>query len=458
MLDRYYHGESRRISPEAPVPVVHVEAVEERAGAGANVALNIVALGAKTHLAGIVGKDEAAKTLLDLLKSHKINCTGVQSIKDHCTTVKLRVLSQNQQLLRLDFEDDSKHVTPCISVASLESHIKASDVVVISDYGKGGLPDIKKLIDAASSYGVPVVIDPKGVDFEIYSGATLLTPNLYEFELAIGAPINTEKDIEEHGLRMLKSLKLDALLITRGKDGMTLIQLDHKPYHIAAEMLEVYDVTGAGDTVVATLSVALGAGLEVMDATRLANTTAGIAVGRMGTTVVNVAELEDRLNNQTDVTCGIMDHSDLMRTVKTLRRMRKKIVFTNGCYDILHSGHVSTVEHAAKLGDYLIVAINSDDSVQRLKGSGRPINSLEERMKVVSALQAVDCVVSFDKDTPRELLELIKPDILAKGGDYKKDQVVCFELVEGYGGEVVVLDEVPNISTTAILKQGRQAR
>lgn len=455
MLDRYWHGDSQRISPEAPVPVVRVEELEERAGAAANVALNIAGLNAKVRLVGVTGKDEAAKTLLAILKAGGVQCDGVMQLADYSTVIKLRVLSRNQQLLRLDFENTADKVPTDFPAEKIASYMADSDVVVISDYKKGGIPKIAELIALARRAKVPVLIDPKGTNFDIYKGATLLTPNFQEFQDAVAQPIDSEEALVQHGSALIKRLALEALLITRGAAGMTLLQRGQDPLHLPAEVLEVYDVTGAGDTVIATMGAALGARLSMVEATRMANMAAGIAVGRMGTAMVSVAEMERCARNRGGSARGIMSRTQLVAAVERARKAGKRIVLSNGCFDILHLGHVYTLEQAAGLGDYLVVGVNSDASVRRLKGEGRPVNALRDRMGVLAALKSVDWVVSFDEDTPHQLLRAVKPEVLVKGGDYRKDEVVCADLVEGYGGEVRVFDKIKGVSTTDIIGKAR---
>lgn len=455
MLDRYWHGDSQRISPEAPVPVVRVEELEERAGAAANVALNIAGLNAKVRLVGVTGKDEAAKTLLAILKAGGVQCDGVMQLAGCSTVIKLRVLSRNQQLLRLDFENTDHKVPMDFSAEKIASYMADSNVVVISDYKKGGIPKITELIAMARHAKIPVLIDPKGTNFDTYKGATLLTPNFQEFQDAVAQPIDSEEALVQHGSALIKRLALEALLITRGARGMTLLQRGQDPLHLPAEVLEVYDVTGAGDTVIATMGAALGARLSMVEATRMANMAAGIAVGRMGTAMVSVADMERCARNRGGSALGVMSRTQLVAAVERARKAGKRIVLSNGCFDILHLGHVYTLEQAAGLGDYLVVGVNSDASVRRLKGEGRPVNALRDRMGVLAALKSVDWVVSFDEDTPHELLRAVKPEVLVKGGDYRKDEVVCADLVEGYGGEVRVFDKVKGVSTTDIIGKAR---
>jgi len=363
------------------VPVVHVGQTEERAGGAANVALNIVALGAQTRLLGVTGDDEPADSLETLLAAAGIDCR-FQKIAATPTVTKLRVISRHQQLIRLDFEDGFKAIDGPALMESYRQGLEHSDVVVLSDYGKGTLADIESLISLARAAGKPVLIDPKALDFRRYKGATLITPNMAEFELVAGVCAN-EQELVEKGVRLLKQHDLEALLVTRGEHGMTLLRQGAPEFHLPTQAREVFDVTGAGDTVISVLAAALAAGEELPAATALANLAAGIVVGKLGTAGF-----------------GEMNAEQLQIAVADARSHGERIVMTNGCFDILHAGHVAYLAEARRLGDRLIVAVNSDDSVKRLKGAGRPINPLDRRMTVLAALESVDWVVPFSADTP----------------------------------------------------------
>ncbi len=451
MLDRYWYGPTSRISPEAPVPVVKVAGVEDRIGGAGNVALNVAALGAGASIVGIVGMDEAAKALKTRLDSAGI-FSDFHVSDDKPTITKLRVISRQQQLLRLDFEEPFD----AADAEKLTNRVKALlpnvGVLILSDYAKGALQNPQPLIQAARAAAVPVLIDPKGTDFERYRGATLMTPNLSEFEAVVGK-CETEQSLIEKGMALLKELDMDALLVTRSEQGMTLIRPDMPELHLPAKAQEVFDVTGAGDTVISVLGAALAAKSPMPEAVAMANIAAGIVVAKLGTATVSMPELRRAVQQEQGSGRGMVNREQLVIDVADARAHGEKIVFTNGCFDILHAGHVGYLEQARKLGDRLIVAINSDASVKRLKGEGRPINPVDRRMAVLAGLEAVDWVVSYDEDTPEPLLELIKPDILVKGGDYTKEQVVGWEIVEGYGGEVAALDFLDDCSTTAIVNQ-----
>ena len=453
MLDRYWHGATSRISPEAPVPVVRVEQHEDRPGGAANVALNLAALGAPAFLVGVTGEDEAAASLADSLGAVGVT-TRFQRIAGQPTIVKLRVMSRHQQLLRVDFEEPFRTDAEALA-RETEALLDQVRVLVLSDYGKGALKNHQALIQAARKRNIPVLADPKGKDFSIYRGASLITPNLSEFEAIVGR-CQDENELVAKGLKLLGDLDLGALLVTRGEHGMTLLRPGHPALHLPARAREVFDVTGAGDTVISTRAGALAAGEDLPQAVALANLAAGIVVGKLGTAAISAPELRRAVQREQGSERGVLGLEQLLLAIEDARAHGEKIVFTNGCFDILHAGHVSYLEQARAQGDRLIVAVNDDASVCRLKGPGRPINSVDRRMAVLAGLGAVDWVVSFSEDTPERLLAQVRPDVLVKGGDYSVDQVVGADIVAGYGGEVRVLGLVPNSSTTAIVEKIRR--
>ncbi|MBB3170015.1 bifunctional D-glycero-beta-D-manno-heptose-7-phosphate kinase/D-glycero-beta-D-manno-heptose 1-phosphate adenylyltransferase HldE [Simiduia aestuariiviva] len=451
MLDRYWHGGTSRISPEAPVPVVNVEQVEDRPGGAGNVALNIAALGAGAALVGIVGQDEAGEALKTRLNAANIH-TDFQIVTDKPTITKLRVVSRHQQLLRMDFETPYAAADSSEFIAKAEKLVPHMGAVILSDYAKGSLHHVQALIAVANRHQVPVLVDPKGADFSRYQGATLLTPNLHEFETVVGR-CDTEQALVDKGLALLDQLQLQALLITRGEHGMTLLRRGMPEMHLPARAREVYDVTGAGDTVISVLAASLAAGEALPQAVGLANLAAGIVVGKLGTATISAPELRRAVKQEQGSERGVLTEEQLLMAIEEARAAGERIVFTNGCFDIIHAGHVGYLEDTRALGDRLIVAINSDESVKRLKGPGRPINPVDRRMAVLAGLEAVDWVTYYDDDTPERLLKLIKPDVLVKGGDYTEDQVVGHEIVKAYGGSVQVLSFFENVSTTAIVKK-----
>ncbi|WP_375056969.1 bifunctional D-glycero-beta-D-manno-heptose-7-phosphate kinase/D-glycero-beta-D-manno-heptose 1-phosphate adenylyltransferase HldE [Zobellella sp. DQSA1] len=450
MLDRYWSGPTGRISPEAPVPVVKVEHNEERPGGAANVALNAAALGAGARLLGLTGDDEAANSLQDKMKGVGVECDFVR-LKSHPTITKLRVMSRNQQLLRLDFEEGFAAEDAASLTDKTHAALAQAGVLVLSDYAKGALAQVQSLIRAANEAGVPVLVDPKGSDFEKYRGATLLTPNMSEFEAVVGK-VKDERELVARGLELVDRFEFKALLVTRSEHGMTLIRPGEDELHLPAQAHEVYDVTGAGDTVIATLASGLAAGLPLDEACALANVAAGIVVGKLGTSTVSAIELANVLYGGLESGMGVVTEQQLKFVVDAARRRGEKVVMTNGCFDILHAGHVSYLNNARKLGERLIVAVNTDASVRALKGEGRPVNAVDRRMAVLAGLGAVDWVVPFAEDTPRRLIAEVLPDVLVKGGDYKPEDIAGFEEVTANGGEVKVLNFEDGCSTTAIIQ------
>jgi len=451
MLDRYWHGATSRISPEAPVPVVKVGNAEDSPGGAGNVALNLAALGAAATLVGLVGLDEAGEELETRLRAAGVLC-DFEKVADKPTITKLRIVSRHQQLIRLDFEEAFDISSAQAVNAKVAALLDGTDVVIVSDYNKGALAAVSALITQARKQGVRVLVDPKGEDFTKYRGATLLTPNLHEFEQVMGA-CKSEEDLVAKGRLLIKELELEALLVTRGEHGMSLIRANEAELHIPARARDVFDVTGAGDTVISVLGAALAAGAGLPEAVALSNIAAGLAVTRVGTVAVSGPELRREVQSDGGSDRGVMTREQLALVVADARAHGEKVAFTNGCFDIIHAGHVGYLQDARKCGDRLIVAINDDESVRRLKGEGRPINPIERRMAVVSGLESVDWVVSFAEDTPENLLTEVKPDCLVKGGDYGIEGVVGAEIVQQYGGEVRVLSFLDNCSTSAIVEK-----
>ncbi|AWI51699.1 bifunctional heptose 7-phosphate kinase/heptose 1-phosphate adenyltransferase [Actinobacillus porcitonsillarum] len=451
MLDRYWFGATNRISPEAPVPVVKVQDIEERAGGAANVAMNIASLNVPVALHGLIGQDDAGNALDKLLNSHNIQNHCV-ALTTHPTITKLRILSRHQQLLRLDFEEGFHNVESRDLLNKLAQNILDYGALILSDYGKGTLESVQEMIQIARKANVPVLIDPKGTDFERYRGATLLTPNMSEFEAVVGH-CKDDDDIVAKGLKMIADFDLTALLVTRSEKGMTLIRPNQAPYHLPTQAKEVYDVTGAGDTVISVLATAIADGRPFEEACYLANAAAGVVVGKLGTSTVSPVELENAIHQRATTGFGIVSEAELKAIVEEAKKRGEKIVMTNGCFDILHPGHVSYLENARKLGDRLIVAVNTDDSVKRLKGEARPINELDARMAVLAGLSSVDWVVAFNEDTPQRLIGEILPNLLVKGGDYKPEDIAGAKEVINNGGEVQVLNFENGCSTTNVIKK-----
>lgn len=459
MLDRYWFGDARRISQEAPVPIVDVDRIEDRPGGAANVALNVTSLGARCTLIGLVGKDDAAATLAATLSAAGVECDFVV-LEEWSTIVKLRILSQKQQLLRSDFESA---LTPAVLesaattvAAKLALHLGDASAVVLQDYDKGSLQNPAPLIEAANAKGIPVIVDPKFKPLGNYAGANLLKPNAAEFEAAVG-PCQDDAELVAKAVTLCADHDLQAVVVTRGGLGLAVVEADGTHQHIPARPVDVYDVTGAGDTVAAALAVTRGLDWNPVHCAQVANFAAGIAVGKTGTATVTGPELARVLAMEERPDKGVLSQAQLGDAVEQARAGGEKIVFTNGCFDILHAGHVAYLEEARDLGDRLVVAVNDDASVTKLKGSGRPVNPLEQRMRVLSGLAAVDWVVAFPEDTPERLLELLRPEVLVKGGDYGADEVVGADLVRGYGGQVKVLGLLDDCSTTAIVGRLRDA-
>ncbi|MDV5171021.1 bifunctional D-glycero-beta-D-manno-heptose-7-phosphate kinase/D-glycero-beta-D-manno-heptose 1-phosphate adenylyltransferase HldE [Photobacterium rosenbergii] len=450
MLDRYWYGPTGRISPEAPVPVVKVDQVEERPGGAANVAMNIAALGGHARLVGLTGIDEPARALSEKLSSLDVRCDFV-TLPDYPTITKLRVMSRGQQMIRLDFEEGFHNVPADVILPRMEQALASSKVVVLSDYAKGALEHVQAMIQLARKSGIAVMVDPKGADFERYRGATLLTPNLSEFE-AVAGKAQSEEDLVAKGLALIERFELEALLVTRSEHGMTLLQKGQEPLHMPTQAKEVYDVTGAGDTVISVLAASLAAGKSLSDSCKLANAAAGVVVGKLGTSTLSTIELTEAIHGSQDSGFGVISEAQLKQAVKAARARGEKVVMTNGCFDILHAGHVAYLNEAAKLGDRLIVAVNSDSSVQTLKGPGRPVNPEDRRMAVLAGLGAVDWVVPFSEETPQRLISEILPTLLVKGGDYKPEEIAGGQEVIAAGGEVRVLNFEDGCSTTEIIE------
>jgi len=459
MLDRYWYGDTGRISPEAPVPVVKVNKLEDKAGGAANVAKNIAHLDGQVSLLGIIGDDEYGRTLKHLLIDEKIESQLVLQ-NDHPTIAKMRIISRHQQVVRLDLEENFTQNHSQLLLDKLKNIINEYDFVVFSDYNKGSLSLIKEMILVAKTAGKTVLVDPKSKDLSQYAGADYITPNLTEYSAA-GGQVGSEEIIADSAREIIKSAKIGAMLLTRSEQGMSLITADEK-YDFAAQVLEVSDVTGAGDTVIATLSVMLAAGMPAKDAVEVANLAAGIVVGKLGAATVSPEELGRKLS-QYLVQTG--EHyqapfDDVLQHIEFARQNGETIVFTNGCFDILHAGHVRYLAQAKAKGDRLVVGLNNDESIARLKGPERPINPLEERAMVISALGSVDWVIPFGKlennDTPAKLIEQVKPDILIKGGDYTVEQIAGADFVLANGGKVEVLEFLNGCSTSNVIKKIQQ--
>ncbi len=436
MLDRYMFGTTSRISPEAPVPVVHIHETDDRPGGAANVAVNLASLGVSTRLLGVVGQDAAADSLQGIMKARGIRCE-FQRVDDRPTVTKTRVQSRGQQLVRLDQENASAMPGGAMTSA-LKKAIAGAGAVVLSDYGKGTLSDVTAMISLCRDADLAVLVDPKGSDFTKYRGASVITPNQAEFESVVGA-CTTDEELVDKAQVMIDELRLDALLITRSEKGMLLVEADASPVFLSTQAREVFDVTGAGDTVIATFAGVLASGEDLASAAALANIAAGLVVRKIGVASVTPGEINASLHQRGQGGRGLVGRSELKGMVAESHERNERVVMTNGCFDVLHAGHVAYLEEAKSIGDRLIVAVNDDDSVRRLKGESRPINMLEDRLLVLAGLAAVDWVVSFADDTPAELIADVLPDVLVKGGDYKPEEIAGAKSVLKNGGEVRIL-------------------
>ncbi|MCK8603497.1 bifunctional D-glycero-beta-D-manno-heptose-7-phosphate kinase/D-glycero-beta-D-manno-heptose 1-phosphate adenylyltransferase HldE [Desulfoferrobacter suflitae] len=456
MLDYYQWCEVTRISPEAPVPVVRVRDKTSVLGGAANVAANLAGLGCKTVLLGARGDDEAGRVL-----AHHLRSAGIEDkllIEPHRpTTTKTRVLAQGQQLIRLDEEEIG--ILSAAAAEELFSRYRAllpgKRAVILSDYGKGVLSGAlcRDMIGHAGARNVAVLVDPKGKDWDRYRHATCITPNESELEAVLGGPGKSEQDLLTGAIKVQKELCLDHLLVTRGAKGMILVRRDGEPAVIAAKPREVFDVSGAGDTVIAVLAAGVAAGLSWSNAARVANAAAGAVVGKVGTHAISMDELQVALRlDEIGSLHKIFNLDDAKMQVDAWRVLGERVVFTNGCFDLLHVGHIKLLQAAAKEGSKLVVGLNSDASVGRLKGVGRPILRQQDRASILAALECVDMVVIFDEDTPLNLIQVLRPEVLVKGADYVRTGVVGHQLVEAWGGQVVLVPLAAGSSTTNIVK------
>lgn len=462
MLDRYLVGDVQRISPEAPVPVVLLKQQNDRAGGAANVAANLAELGVETHIAGCVGQDTEASILLGLINRLGISTDAVIHSETRPTTAKTRVMSSHQQIVRIDQESAeafNQAESTELRVRIDEALKNKPAIVILSDYAKGVLSDTmcKAIIKECNFAGIPVIADPKGLDYSKYQGATALTPNKKETAEACGVSINDNSALLASAKELKKKLGLQFLAVTRGEEGISLLEASEE-HHIAATAKQVFDVSGAGDTVIATLAAGLIHGLTAQQALELANTAAGIVVGKVGTVPINHDELLNELSSKdaTEQADKITDLANLTNKVAAWKAAKQKIVFTNGCFDLLHAGHVTYLEAAKKTGDKLILGLNTDRSVSALKGPTRPVIHENDRARVLAALEAVDAVILFDEDTPLNLIHAIKPDVIVKGDDYTEDQVVGGKEVKSWGGEVKLIPLVQGRSTSKIIEKMAQ--
>ena len=465
MLDRFVGGAVHRISPESPVPVLSMADTKVLAGGAANVARNIAALGGRCTLVGVVGVDAAAEDLIAALGEPAAITQRLLSVADRPTTEKTRFVAQGQHMLRADRE-----VTAPVDVATetallalIEAEMPGHQVLVLSDYAKGVLTDrvVTGAIRLAERTGVPVVVDPKSPDVMRYRGARVITPNLRELRQASGIDPEDDAQTIAAATQLLDNAGIGAVLVTRADKGMTLVDRHLAALHIPARARQVADVVGAGDTVVATLALAIGAGGSLAEAATLANAAAGIVVGKPGTATVSRAELTAEIEaaygrGVVPSSVKVYDRAEAQDAIAGWRRDGLKVGFTNGCFDLLHVGHLSLLEFSRMHCDRLVVGVNADASVRRLKGPERPINTERDRARMLASLAVVDAVVVFDEDTPYELISALQPDVLVKGADYQFSQIVGADLVMDRGGEVLRFELVPDRSTSAIIAKARQ--
>lgn len=455
MLDHYVLGDSQRISPEAPVPVVKINRQEYKLGGAANVARNIRHLDAQVGLLGVIGDDNNGERVAEQLKKEDIDAHLITCKKP--TITKLRVISRKQQVVRLDFETPFEQNDTLTLQEKLEALLPHYDLVVFSDYNKGTLAQIPHLITCAKKLGKKVLVDPKKLDFNLYRGADLITPNLGEFILA-GGQTADEQSITTSARILLEHCNITSMLLTRSEQGMSVITPTQK-IDFPAKVREVSDVTGAGDTVIATMAVMLALSQSNEAAAKVANLAAGIVVTKLGAEVVTPEELAGAVNEQLLEGKHYQCPEDqVLRHIELARRAGEKIVFTNGCFDILHAGHISYLEKAKSLGQRLIIGLNNDASISRLKGPSRPINTLAHRATLLTALKAVDWVIPFSEDTPLNLINAIKPDVLVKGGDYTIETIVGSNEVLAGGGNVKIIEFVDGCSTTKTIEKIRNSK
>lgn len=464
MLDYYITGDVRRISPEAPVPVTHVRKTWSVPGGAANVARNLVRLGVDVTLLGMAGKDSSASELRQSLIQEGISDDTLLYSPGRRTTRKTRIMAQGQQLLRLDEEEFAppQATERAILLERFQACLPGCDAVILSDYDKGLLASVpgadslcKPIIEAATQLGIPVLVDPKGNDWNRYTHAQCVTPNSSEFLAQLkleDKQIVEREQCEALAYELCSKYSFEHLLVTRGAKGMALFTEKSAPCYLRSVAREVADVSGAGDTVIATLAACIGKGLSWEDSAHIANVAAGIAVGKVGTAPVLLTELAMALKEQME-NPKLFLWPALREKLGEWRRKKETIVFTNGCFDLLHPGHISLIRQCATLGDRLVVGLNTDASVRRLKGASRPIQDEQSRALLLAAMQNVDAIIFFDKDTPLDLIRQVRPDVLVKGSDYSEADVVGADIVKSYGGRVYLAHLVEGCSTTGLARR-----
>jgi D-beta-D-heptose 7-phosphate kinase/D-beta-D-heptose 1-phosphate adenosyltransferase len=463
MVDAYLWGDAQRISPEAPVQVVSVRAEEHTLGGAGNVISNLAALGAKVSAVGVIGCGSDAQLVLHLLNNLGVHTGGIIQDPERPTTRKTRIIANHQHVLRFDRETKAEidqQIVSQVSQAAVELMADA-DLILISDYGKGVISAalMNKLTAAAQKYDKLLIVDPKGLDFKKYAGASILTPNKKETALAAGIEVVDEQTLAEAARRLIQKTGIDKILVTCGRDGMVYYERNTRPYQIGARARQVFDVSGAGDTVLAVLGLGIAAGYAIKEAMALANTAAGIVVGKVGTATVNKTELAAELNLIPDPTLQKQKTmAELSALAQKLHGTGKRIVLTNGCFDLLHVGHIMLLSASKKLGDILVVAIDDDASVAKLKGAGRPVIKSAERSRIISALDSVDYVVGFSSHQLNELIETLRPAVLTKGSNYSADHVLGRDIVERFGGRVEIIPVIEDTSASRIIDKIKNSR
>ena len=459
ILDEYLKGEVQRISPEAPVPIHRVTGTFCSAGGAANVAVNICLAGGQASLHGVCGRDQAGEQVINLLKEADVNYRTVLQDSKKDTIKKTRILSANQQLLRVDWEQPAENHKDYLPALLEQLNHSTSQAILVSDYGKGMLSRdfLSQIIDIAKSRKVPVVVDPKSKDFSRYAGCDLITPNFKEASAALdlkGAENNPES-VEAMARRIQEQFQISNVLITMGHQGMLLLTAEKDVHYIQAQSREVYDVSGAGDTVASIMALTLASKTNWQEAVNLANTAAGVVVQKLGTQPIQLSELQEALQQkQISSTTKIITENETLRAIlKKNHLSTDRLIFTNGCFDIMHAGHVRYLEQAKARGDILVVAVNTDASVRKLKGNTRPVIPLQERMELLAALSCVDYVTCFNTETPAHLIDFLEPDVLVKGSDYEIKDIVGSNTVLKRGGEVARMPLLEGVSTSEIVKR-----
>lgn len=463
MVDAYLWGDAERISPEAPVQIVSVSSEEQTLGGAGNVISNLAALGAKVSAVGVIGCGPDGQLVLNQLNALGVNTAGVIQDQQRPTTRKTRIIANHQHVLRFDREVKTEINRQIINkiLHSAEEKTANTDLILVSDYGKGLISKalMKKLTATAQKHGKLLIVDPQGLDYKKYAGASIITPNQRETALAAGIEIVDDQTLAEAAQRLIEKTGIDKILVTCGKDGMVYFERNARPYRIGTKARQVFDVSGAGDTVLAVLGLGMAAGYSIKEAVALANTAAGIVVGKVGTATVSKTELADSLNLIPDPTLHKQKTvAELSALVLQLQKNGKRIVLTNGCFDLLHVGHIMLLSASKQLGDILVVAIDDDASVKKLKGPGRPVIKAAERLRIISALDSVDFVVVFSSHQLNDLIETLRPAVLTKGSNYGADMVIGREIVERFGGRVEIIPVTEDISSSRIINTIRDDR